>query len=306
MLLRFFILMVCIALHFPAGAAEKVDILTARGEVVLNKYPERIAVFDWAALDTLHRLGVPVGATTARMQVDYLMPLFAQAATVGTVFDPDYEALNAYAPDLVITGGPGAHAYAQLAALAPTIDMTIANDAIRESGKARIDAFATLFGKEAQGEFFKQAIDDAFARARAAARGKGKVLVLSVTGNKIAAFGVHSRLASWLHTDLGIPPADEHLVDSPHGQPVSFEYVRSVNPDWIFVLDRTSSLGEPGKSAYEVLDNPLVQETTAWRQQRIITFPNANYIAAGGITQLLQAAEQVEQAFNADAGKTHE
>lgn len=67
---------------------------TARGDAVVPKNPERVAVYDWAALDTLTELGVNVGATTAPVRVDYLQPAFDKAATVGTLFEPDYEALH--------------------------------------------------------------------------------------------------------------------------------------------------------------------------------------------------------------------
>ena len=281
-----------------AWAQTAIPLETARGVAEVPPQPAKIAVFDWAALDSLEQLGVPVGATTAKMEIDYLAPVFARAQTVGTVFEPDYEALARYQPDLVITGGPGAEAFPRLAAHWPTIDMTIDNAAIRESGKARITAFGKLFGKESEAARLIDDIDQSCARARHAAQGKGKGLVLSVTGNKAAASGAHSRLGSWIHDDLGIPPADPGLNDASHGQPVSFEYIAQTNPDWLFVLDRTASLGEKGASAKEVLNNPLVAATRAWQRGQVIIMPNANYIAAGGAKQLKQACQQLEQAFS--------
>ena len=133
-----------------AWAQTAIPLETARGVAEVPPQPAKIAVFDWAALDSLEQLGVPVGATTAKMEIDYLAPVFARAQTVGTVFEPDYEALARYQPDLVITGGPGAEAFPRLAAHWPTIDMTIDNAAIRESGKARITAFGKLFDKESE------------------------------------------------------------------------------------------------------------------------------------------------------------
>ncbi len=80
---------------------------TARGDAVVPKNPERIAVYDWAALDTLTELGVNVGATTAPVRVDYLQPAFDKAVTVGTLFEPDYEALHRYNPQLDRRAGRG-------------------------------------------------------------------------------------------------------------------------------------------------------------------------------------------------------
>ena len=57
-----------------SASAAMLTVPTARGDAVVPKNPERVAVYDWAALDTLTELGVNVGATTAPVRVDYLQP----------------------------------------------------------------------------------------------------------------------------------------------------------------------------------------------------------------------------------------
>lgn len=280
-----------------SASASTLTVPTARGDAVVPKNPERVAVYDWAALDTLTELGVDVGATTAPVRVDYLQPAFDKAATVGTLFEPDYEALHRYNPQLVITGGPGAEAYEQLAKNATTIDLTVDNGNIRTSGEQQMETLARIFGKEARAAELKAQIDALFAQTREAAKGKGRGLVLSVTGNKVSAFGTQSRLASWIHGDIGLPPVDESLRNEGHGQPVSFEYIKGKNPDWIFIIDRTAAIGQEGPAAVEVLDNALVRGTNAWKRKQIIVMPAANYIVAGGARQLIQAAEQLKAAF---------
>ena len=280
-----------------AASAATLTMPTARGDAVVPKNPERVAVYDWAALDTLTELGVDVGATTAPVRVDYLQPAFDKAATVGTLFEPDYEALHRYNPQLVITGGPSAEAYEQLAKNTTTIDLTVDNGNIRTSGEKQMETLARIFGKEARAAELKAQIDALFAQTREAAKGKGRGLVLSVTGNKVSAFGTQSRLASWIHGDIGLPSVDESLRSEGHGQPVSFEYIKEKNPDWIFIIDRTAAIGQEGPAAVEVLDNALVRGTNAWKRKQIIVMPAANYIVAGGARQLIQAAEQLKAAF---------
>ena len=282
-----------------AFAGNTVTIETAKGAADVPFQPERIAVFDWAALDTLDRLGIKAGVTTKPVFVDYLAPLFARAEQVGSWFEPDIEALVAYQPQLIITGGPGAAAFDALAEVAPTIDMTIADDDIRVSGEARMAALAKVFGKQAEAAALTEEIEQSFAATRAAAQGIGNGLVLSITGQKVSAFGTKSRLSSWIHQDIGVAAVDEALSNAGHGQPVSFEYIAEQNPDWLFVLDRTSAMGQDGASAREVLDNPLVRQTTAWQKGQVVYMPNANYIVAGGVTQLLNASEQLHDAFAA-------
>ncbi len=287
------------------SAQSNVSIQTAKGMVTLPKEPSNIAVFDWAALDTLTQLGVPVMASTDKVMVDYLAPVFSKSQVVGTLFEPNYEALSNLKPDLIITGGPGAVAYDELKNIAPTIDMTIDNEQIRQSAKERIQAFSVLFNQEAKGKQLIHEIDQSFDQTRILAKGIGNGMVLSITGQKISAFGPQSRLGSWIHLDLGIPAADNQLKNSAHGQLVSFEYIKEHNPDWIFVLDRTSSLGEKGDDALTVLDNPLTRQTTAWQKGHVIVMHNANYIVAGGAYQLKQASQQLATAFTHAKKSTH-
>ena len=96
---------------------------------------------------------------------------------------------------------------------------------LKDSAKERIDALAQIFGKQAEADKLKAEINASFEAAKAADSS------IKEKGN--------------------------------HGQPVTFEYIKKPNPDWLFVLDRSAAIGEEGKAAKDVLDNPLVAETTA-------------------------------------------
>ncbi|MDO5638707.1 MAG: siderophore ABC transporter substrate-binding protein [Neisseria sp.] len=281
-----------------AENAGSVTVETARGEAGVPAHPERIAVYDWGMLDTLTKLGVPVGATTSNVRLDYLKDASQNMKTVGTLFEPDYEALNAFQPQLIITGSRTAKAFEQLGQLAPTIEMTADTTKMRESTEARIDAFAKIFGKETEAAALKQEIDDAFVAAKAAAEGKGNGLIILVNGGKMSAFGPDSRFG-WIHRDVGVPPVDDNIKEGSHGQPITFEYIKQRNPDWLFVLDRSSAIGEDGEAAQKVLDNPLVTGTTAWQKGQVVYLLPENYLAAGGAQQLLNATAQVREAFEA-------
>ncbi|UOO81686.1 siderophore ABC transporter substrate-binding protein [Uruburuella testudinis] len=280
------------------AAAGNVAIETARGEATVPAKPERVAVYDWGMLDTLTKLGVPVGATTDVVRLDYLKDVAAKAAHVGTLFEPNYEALNAFQPQLIVTGSRTAPAFDQLGKLAPTIEMTADTTNMRASTEARIDAFAKIFGKETEAAALKKEIDDAFTAAKTAAAGKGNGLVIIVNGGKVSAFGPDSRFG-WIHKEVGVPTVDPDIKEGSHGQPASFEYIKQRNPDWLFVLDRGAAIGQEGESAKDVLNNPLIAETTAWKKGQVVYLIPENYLAAGGAQQLLNATAQVREAFEA-------
>ena len=276
---------------------EKVTVKTARGDTVVPKNPQNVAVYDLGALDTLTALGVPVGATIDKSMLPYLQGAFDKAQHVGTLFEPNYEALGAFKPQLIIIGSRTSKAAQQLNEIAPTIDMTADTKNLRTSAEERIDAYAQIFGKQAEADKLKADINQAFDAARTAAQGKGKGLVIIVSGGKLSAQSPTSRLGGWLHQDIGLPPVDANMKEGSHGMPISFEYIKEKNPDWLFVLDRSAAIGEEGKAAKDVLDNPLVAESTAWKKGQVVYLDSSAYLAAGGAKQLQTVVNQAAEAF---------
>ena len=285
------------AAEVPAGS---VKVQTAHGEAVVPQNPERVAVYDLGAVDTLSKLGVKIGASVDAQRLAYLDAPLKDAVKAGTLFEPNYEALNAYNPQLIVIGSRMAKDKVsdELAKLAPTIDMTAQTDNMKESAKARIDAYGRIFGKQAEADALKAEIDKTFADAKAAAQGKGKGLVILVNAGKLSAFGPDSRLGGWIHRDIGVPAADEAIKEGSHGQPVSFEYIKEKNPDWLFVLDRSAAIGEEGQAAREVLNNPLVAQSTAWKKGQVVYLPPETYLATGGAQELLNAGNLLKDAFS--------
>ncbi|EWS82288.1 iron ABC transporter substrate-binding protein [Brachybacterium phenoliresistens] len=105
-----------------AGATRSV--VHARGTTAVPEDPQRVVVLEPLELDTAVGLGVtPVGAAVAgniTTLPEYLG--VTGVAPVGTVPEPDLEAIAALAPDLVL-GTETRHAklYDQLASIAPTV-----------------------------------------------------------------------------------------------------------------------------------------------------------------------------------------
>ena len=276
---------------------EVITVKTTRGDFPVPKNPERVAVYDLGMLDTLTALGVNVGATVDKATLAYLQPAIEKAQHVGTLFEPNYEALNAFKPQLIVTGSRANKAIHQLNEIAPTIEMTADTKDLIGSAKERIDAFAQIFGKQTEADKLKVAIDADLAAAQAAAKDKGTGLVLIVNAGKLSAQSPTSRLGGWIHQAVGIVPVDANMKEGSHGMPVSFEYLKEKNPDWLFVLDRGAAIGEEGQAAKDVLNNPLVAETTAWKKGQVVYLDSGTYLAAGGATQLQTALKQVTQAF---------
>ncbi len=72
-----------------------------------------------------------------------------------------------------------------------------------------------------------------------------------------------------------------------HGNEASFEYIVSLNPDYIFVMDRDAAIGTEGaKLAPEIMENELIMGTDAYKNGNIVYLehPGVWYTAEGGIT----------------------
>ncbi len=291
---RAFALCASLATAIPVHATE---IATATGPISIDAVPATIAVYDIAAIDTLTSLGVRPAGIPDKLYVPELADVAKGATVVGTLFEPDLEALNALAPDLIIVGGRSSTQAEAAARVAPTIDMTMTGDDLLAEAKARIATYGDIFDRRAEASAAAQRLDDAVAAARQAVSGKGKALIVMTNGPKIAAYGPGSRFG-WLHKALALEPAVADVEAATHGEAVSFEFVAKANPDWLLVLDRAAAIGSGEQGARATLDNELVAATTAWKTGQVIYLPAADfYIAAGGLQATLRVLGTIEQTF---------
>lgn len=86
-----------------------------------------------------------------------------------------------------------------------------------------------------------------------------------------------------------------------HGNEVSFEAIVSLNPDYIFVMDRDSAIGTNGaQMAQEIMENELIVKTDAYQNGNLVILENPGiwYLAEGGITSLGIMLEDMENALN--------
>lgn len=287
------------AFALPAlASAETIEIQTAQGMVRVQAKPSRVAVFDMAALDTLDLLGVKAAGVPDRVFLPELKSAAAGGEVVGTLFEPNLEALSALDPDLIILGGRSSPKAKFTSRIAPTIDMTIDGQELVRDAEARLQAYGRLFGREQTAEQEKQKFNAATVAARDAAKGKGRALIVMTNGPKISAFGLGSRFG-WIHSTLQIEPAVTTMAPSIHGEAVSFEFVRKADPDWLIVVDRAMAIGAGDNQARATLDNELVRDTKAWKSDRVIYLPSADlYIAGGGIQAMTRVLAALTRGFS--------
>jgi len=281
----------------PLAAVAQQTVKHAQGETSLTGVPAKVLTFDLATLDNLDALGVPVAGVPTITYPDYLSRYAGtDVEKIGTLFEPNYEIVNAAGPDLIVVAGRSAAKYPDLARIAPTIDLSVNAKDFFASAKANLETLGAVFGKPAEATALIGTLDAAVAEARAAAPDAGKALILMVSGGKVTAYGTGSRFG-WLHSELGLVPAVENVDEATHGDAISFEYILEANPDLLIVVDRdvaTTGGAKPGQAAREVLNNELVAQTSAWKNGDVVYLePSRAYIVGGGIQALTDLVNQV-------------
>lgn len=282
---------------------EEVVITHRMGETKVKKNPQKVVVFDFGALDTLERWGVPISAIPQDVIPPYLSKYKDKKyANAGGVKEPDFEKISALKPDLIIISGRQEPAYKELSQIAPTIDMQIDQKNYLSSFKHNVSQLAEIFDKKDAAEQELKQIDEKIAaiKTKAAASDK-QALVIMTTGGKLHAFGPGSRFAL-IHDVLGIKSVmGEQDASSKeqtiHGQVISFEYIAEKNPDYLFVIDRDDAIGE-NATAKQMLNNDLIKNTKAFKENGIVYLePGLWYLAGGGLVSVSNMIDQVGKAL---------
>ncbi|WP_336288109.1 siderophore ABC transporter substrate-binding protein [Bartonella sp. CB60] len=269
------------------------------GTATVPTSPQKVVVFDLASLDNMSRLGIKTVAGVPEGKKPVYLQQFdnAQYEKIGTIFEPDYEKIAALQPDLIIISSRTQTKYKDLSKIAPTIDLTVKNQNSLEDIERNMILLGKIFGKEKEAEEEIAKLKENLATVRQNTQGKGTGLILMTSGGKISALGSKSRF-DILHSQFGIAPATDKLTVQKHGQLISPEFILETNPDWLLVIDRDAAIGREGQSAAQLLNNELVQRTTAGKKSQIIYLDSWSwYRAGGGLTGLNEATQQINEAF---------
>lgn len=275
----------------------------AQGKTNLPENPKKIVVFNTATLDIMDALNIPV---TAVPQSDVHYPTFLSKyssrnyTNVGTLFEPNYEVLSSIQPDVIVAGGRATDTYKKLNDIAPTISLDIDPNNFLSSLTQRTEQLGSIFNKQNEAKKlivdFNQKIEQLKTKTTTA----GTALVIMVNGGKMSAYGSKSRFG-FVFDVLGFQPATTFQEAGRHGNAVTSEFILSVNPQWIFVLDRDNAIGnKEAQSAQQVLDNELIRKTAAWRQNHIVYLDSSSMYIAGGIQTYSHLMDQIDAALQSE------
>ncbi len=267
-------------------------------EVPLN--PQRVVALDFSTLENLDYIGIKPVAIPKTGLPSHLSKYKDDESIldVGTVVEVDLEKINSLNPDLIIIGGRLIDFYDNLSAIAPVILISVTDtDDFMKTFEHNLNDLGRIFDKETE---FADAYDKIENRILDV---KSKVteedlnaLILLHNRGRFSAYGSGSRFGI-IHDVLGVKEAEKGLGTHTHGNPVSSEYVQKVNPDIIFIVDRSMVVGNEVMDK-ESVENMLIKQTNASKNNRVVYLnPETWYLAGGGITSVNLMIDEIERAF---------
>lgn len=286
-----------------SSPTETIVVEHAQGVTEVPVNPSKVIVFNTATLDTMDALGIEITGlpkTSAHLPsflAKYEGPEYMNA---GTLFEPDYEALSNLGPDLIIAGGRTTDAYDKLSELAPTIALVVDNNDFVNSLTAVTEQLGQIFSKEAEARALLSEFNQKLNEVKAKTADQGTAMVIMINGGKMSAYGPGSRFG-FIYDELGFAPAMDFPSTGKHGSVVNAELLLDVNPDWLFVLDRDSAIGNSeALSAQQILDNPLVHKTNVWNSGKIVYLDSSAMYIAGGLQTYSQLLDQINLVFDSE------
>lgn len=268
-------------------------------EVISN--PKKIAVLDMATLDIIDNLGFGdrVVAIPKATEIEYLKKYFdnENIKNAGSLKEVDMEILISSEPDVIFIGTRLLKKYDELSKIAPVICLGIDYEKTTlENLKNNLNQIEKVFNVEGKLNDKIKTFDDRINNLREKSEFKTAIISI-ITSSNFNTLGNKSR-CSMISNDIGF----ENLaadVDTTHGNEASFELLLTLNPEYLFVLDRDSAIKTKGaKIAQEIMDNDLVKKTQAYNNNHIVYLnPTAWYLAEGGVTSMDIMISDIESVF---------
>ncbi|MFD2855530.1 ABC transporter substrate-binding protein [Seohaeicola zhoushanensis] len=152
-----------------------------------------------------HRsIGGTVAGIPAQTVSTYLSKYAETATPVGSPFEPDVEKIAALQPDLIIVAGRSAPKFDELSGIATVIDLTPDTTNVMPSIRRNAATLGAIYGKQEEAAAKVAALDEALAKVKAAASGRGTALTLLTTGARMSTHGDKGRFGL-IYNEFGFP-----------------------------------------------------------------------------------------------------
>jgi iron complex transport system substrate-binding protein len=270
-------------------------IVHAMGETTIDAKPVRVVVLDSGELDSVIRMGLkPVGSLEYDPDLlpDYLVEGLTEATTVGTLAEPDLEAIAALQPDLILSSKLRHEAlYANLSTIAPTVF----GERTGVVWKQNFALHAQSLGREVEADAAVREYEDRVRELNAALPDpRPTVSIVRVLEDHLRYYQ-RANYSGTILTDLGLPRPESQNVDDFALLNQSLETIgQSADADFIFV---SPYLGEQDDFAQEMLDSPLWSSLSAVQEGNVMVVLDDVWMAGIGYRAAQTILDDIESAL---------
>ncbi|MGO2509337.1 MAG: siderophore ABC transporter substrate-binding protein [Vibrio hibernica] len=295
--------------------SQEIKLTHIMGNMEIKEQPERVVILGLGPLDAADALHVnPIAISKMVIFPHYLAQYdSSQYPSVGTIFEPDFEAIYNQKPDLIIIGPRSTKHYNELKKIAPTYVFSVPNDVEYWEGTQKIwRDLGRIFNKEDLVDKKIKAYSQRFlAITRNNQRHNMDAMMIMSSGENISSFGQNSRFAV-IYQDLGFIPTLKNSLHKPkqiggHGNLVSYELITQVNPSTLLIMDRDKIVNSGTSTTHQKIENNLIKSTKAYKNQRVVYLNiTAWYVASSGITATDIMLQDIEALSTSHREKTSE
>lgn len=280
----------------PVHASER-TLDSAYGPLTLSGTPQSVVALGDSALDAALSLGVqPLGTLASRGGddiPDYLKAKAGKIALVGSVREPNLEAILRLQPDLVLASADlSRELYAKLSLMAPTV---VPKGSSFQDWRASYTAYAQALDKAEQGQQRIAEIDARSAQLRQRLPQGQTVSVVRWNPQGPVIMSSHLFVGQLLN-DLGLRANELAAAQSqkPHSDVLSLENLSRINADWIFL----ATLNPDGRKALEdARKQPAFTRLPAVADGHVATVDGQIWSSSSGYLAAQQILDDVEKAL---------
>ena len=289
-------LLASLTLSAQALAAER-TVQTAFGDVKIEGTPTRVVTLGENALDATAALGLkPVGALASRGGTDipnYLMDKTGKLTLVGTVREPNLEAILAQQPDVILSAaGLTKEMHDKLSLIAPTVVPKGGSFAPWED---TLRVYAQALDKSDEAEKRITEVDTRIDELSKRMPADTTVSVLRWNPQGPQMMSSHLFVGALLNR-LGLKPnaLAESISERPHSDILSLENLNKADADWIFL----ATLNPDGEKALnEARKQPAFTRLNAAQAGHVVSVDGQIWSSSSGYLAAQRILDDVEKSL---------
>ena len=286
--------------------------------VELPKNSDKVVIFDLGVASTFAALGLeenimglPKGENNASLgsTISDVYESDEDYVNLGGLKEPDYEALAALDPEIVMIHGRQANSnvVSELEKAAPKaeiIHVAADNSNYFEDVKEMTMFIGEMYDVQDKAQELVDDLDAQLAEVNEkVAASELPMLFIQTNGGNLSFHGVGGRY-DFLYNDFGFTSAgeqeeSEEATDG-HGNEISFEFIAETNPGLILLMDRGAAVSEGEATSSDVLENEVTSGVDAIENDNVYELNPQNwYLNAGGYLTALAQVEEINEAVDA-------